>query len=134
MFDPDRDDLHQARPYYVRLVVTVVVTLAVAASLWPSITGFGGGLDHQQPCIAIVNGWRSAPPDPGPFGSPAAQDAFNTWSDGPGLCHDAARHRLFASAIMLTVVLSVSLGVLIVMRRRRTQTNLRQLPTAGVVQ
>jgi hypothetical protein len=64
VFDPDRDDDHGARRFYLRLLTVVAIVLAVCGALYPSVMGFQSGEDDTTTCIAITNGWHAdmAPP------------------------------------------------------------------------
>jgi hypothetical protein len=59
VFDPERDHDPGVRPFFVRLVVVATVTLAASAALWPSVSGFSAGPDHDNSCVAIRDGWQS---------------------------------------------------------------------------
>ena len=59
VFDPERDDDPGARPFYRRLLVVAVVAAAGCVALWPSVTGFAAGPDHDTGCVAITNGWHA---------------------------------------------------------------------------
>ena len=63
VFDPERDDDSDARRFYLRLFVAMVITAVSCAALWPSVTGFVSGPDHGTTCLAIVDGWHA---DKGP--------------------------------------------------------------------
>jgi len=58
MFDPERDEDHDSRRFLWRLLVVATLTVAVCAALYPSVTGFAAGSDHQTGCLAIRDGWK----------------------------------------------------------------------------
>jgi len=59
VFDPERDEDHTARRFYLRLLAVVVISAAACAALWPSVSGFAAGEDHQTGCVAIRDGWHA---------------------------------------------------------------------------
>jgi hypothetical protein len=59
VFDPERDDDPGARPFYTRLLTVAVVAAAACVALWPSVTGFPAGPDHDTGCVAITDGWHA---------------------------------------------------------------------------
>jgi hypothetical protein len=64
VFDPERDeDTHRGR-FYLRLLAIAVIAGAGCVALWPSVTGFAGGPDHQIGCVAIKDGWTAGPSKP----------------------------------------------------------------------
>jgi hypothetical protein len=58
MFDPERDEEHDSRRFLWRLLIVATATVALCAVLYPSVTGFAAGSDHQIECIAMKNGWH----------------------------------------------------------------------------
>jgi hypothetical protein len=77
MFDPERDHDAGVRAFYVRLLVIAMVTAVVCVALWPSVSGFAAGPDHQTGCIAIRDGWHSEVP------APSAQDLATAYAALP---------------------------------------------------
>jgi hypothetical protein len=64
VFDPERDEEHGARRFYVRLLAVAAVTVVACVALWPSVRAFAAGPDHLTGCLAITDGWhreRSGP-------------------------------------------------------------------------
>jgi hypothetical protein len=61
VFDPERDFDPGVRPFYLRLAAVALVTGAACVAVWPSVTGFAAGPDHDTGCIAVANGWHSEP-------------------------------------------------------------------------
>jgi hypothetical protein len=59
VFDPERDDDPGPRRFYLRLLTVVVISAAGCLALWPSVTGFGAGPDHDTSCLAVANGWHA---------------------------------------------------------------------------
>jgi hypothetical protein len=59
VFDPERDLDPGPRRFYLRLLVVFAISAAGCIALWPSVTGFSAGADHQTGCLAITNGWRA---------------------------------------------------------------------------
>jgi hypothetical protein len=59
VFDPERDDDPGARRFYARLLSVAVVAVAACVALWPSVTGFAAGPDHDTGCVAIADGWHA---------------------------------------------------------------------------
>ena len=59
MFDPERDEDPGAGRYYVRLLAVMVISAIGCIALWPSVSGFSAGPDHQTGCLAIVDGWKA---------------------------------------------------------------------------
>ena len=74
VFDPERDDDPGARPFYRRLLAVAVLAAAGCGALWPSVTGFATGPDHDTGCVAITNGWHADRSGPS-AGDVAAIDA-----------------------------------------------------------
>jgi hypothetical protein len=143
VFDPERDDDHGARRFYLRLATIVAVALAACLVLFPSVSGFSAGLDGEKSCVAIADGWQAdrgrmsaaekATESIG-FGSiispeqGRAVDRANAklvWAEGPGACVAESRHRLILSGIGLGAIALGCTGAAIV---RRTRTNLRRAP------
>jgi hypothetical protein len=58
MFDPERDEDHGSRRFVVRVLVIAAVSVAACAALYPSVTGFAAGPDHQIGCLAVKDGWQ----------------------------------------------------------------------------
>ena len=79
VFDPERDDDPGARPFYRRLLAVAVLAAAGCGALWPSVTGFAAGPDHDTGCIAITNGWHADKSGP----SAADIAAIDAASPGP---------------------------------------------------
>jgi hypothetical protein len=66
VFDPERDEDTDRRHFYARLFAIAMVSAAGCLALWPSVTGFAAGPDHDTGCLAVTDGWhanRSAPSD-----------------------------------------------------------------------
>ena len=59
MFDPERDEDPGAGRYYLRLLAVVVISAIGCVALWPSVSGFSAGPDHQTGCLAIADGWKA---------------------------------------------------------------------------
>jgi hypothetical protein len=91
VFDPERDEDPGARRFYLRLLTVVAISAAGCLALWPSVSGFGAGPDHNTGCLAITDGWkpeRSAPnlsgivfptpPSPQDQNDPAAMARWRT--------------------------------------------------------
>jgi hypothetical protein len=64
MFDPERDHDPGVRTFYVRLLAIAVVSAGACVALWPSVSGFSAGPDHDKGCVAIRDGWHSEVPPP----------------------------------------------------------------------
>ena len=64
MFDPERDQDSDRRHFYVRLLAIAVIAAAGCLALWPSVTGFAGGPDHEIGCLAVKDAWTSGPSAP----------------------------------------------------------------------
>jgi hypothetical protein len=58
MFDPERDEDHDSRRFLRRVITIAAVTVAACAVLYPSVTGFAAGPDHQIGCVAFSDGWK----------------------------------------------------------------------------
>jgi hypothetical protein len=58
VFDPERDEDTGRGRYYLRLLAVAVISTAGCLALWPSVTGFAAGPDHQTGCLAVADGWR----------------------------------------------------------------------------
>ena len=65
MFDPERDEDTGPRRFYLRLLAVMVISLAACAALFPAVTGFAAGPDHDTGCLAIKDGWHADKPHPG---------------------------------------------------------------------
>jgi len=147
VFDPERDDDHGSRRFYVRLLVILWISAAGCAALLPSVTGFSVGPDRETSCVAIVNGWHAdraglsksdeAIVDDGFRGNQPPPDeqalfdrsyAYDTWREGPGACIPESRHRLILSGLGLGALALVAGGGTLVVRRLRTRKNLRPEP------
>ena len=76
MFDPERDDDSDRRHFYLRLLAIAVISTAGCLALWPSVTGFAGGPDHQIGCLAIKDAWTSGPSAPSDAAVRAAFAAY----------------------------------------------------------
>jgi hypothetical protein len=64
VFDPERDEDTSPHRFYLRLLIVFVISAAGCLALWPSVSGFSAGPDHDAGCLAITDGWqaqRSAP-------------------------------------------------------------------------
>ena len=85
MFDPERDEEPSSRRFYLRLLAVVVISAAGCIALWPSVSGFSAGPDHDTGCLAITDGWHAeksgpdlngiafpAPPSPADQADPVA--------------------------------------------------------------
>ena len=59
MFDPERDLDPGPRRFYLRLLVVIAISAAGCVALWPSVTGFSAGADHDKGCLAIADGWHA---------------------------------------------------------------------------
>jgi hypothetical protein len=64
VFDPERDEDTDRRRFYGRLLAIAVISAAGCLALWPSVTGFAGGPDHQIGCLAVKDAWTSGPSAP----------------------------------------------------------------------
>jgi len=64
VFDPDRDADDDRRHFFLRLGAIAAITVAGSLALWPSVTGFAGGPDHQIGCVAVLDGWHRDKPHP----------------------------------------------------------------------
>jgi len=64
MFDPERDHDPGPRRFYLRLLAVVVISLAGCAALYPSVTAFSAGADHDTGCLAIEDGWHHEVAEP----------------------------------------------------------------------
>jgi hypothetical protein len=137
VFDPDRDDDHGTRRFYLRLLTIVVVAVAACGALFPSVSGFSAGVDGDKSCMAISDGWHA---DRGQL-SAAEKEIESTgfvsqpspeqrividranakieWAVGPGICVPESRHRLLLSGIGLGGLLVVCGAVVVIRRRRR---------------
>jgi len=118
VFDPDRDDDPGTRPFYLRLLAVALISVAGCVALWPSVTGFSEGVDREQGCVAILDGWHA---DPG--GSNAAEVVTVERS----VCIPESRHRLIVSGLGLGALAVLVGGATIL---RRTRTNLRPTPAS----
>jgi hypothetical protein len=58
MFDPERDEDYDSRRFLRRLLFTATATVVACAVLYPSVTSFATGDDHQISCLAIKDGWH----------------------------------------------------------------------------
>lgn len=76
MFDPERDEDTGRRHFYVRLLAIAVISTAGCLALWPSVTGFAGGPDHQIGCLAVKDAWTAGPSAPSDAAVKAAFAAF----------------------------------------------------------
>ena len=66
MFDPERDEDPGPGRFYLRLLTVLVISAAGCVALWPAVTGFSAGPDHDYECLAIKDGWhhdKSGPSD-----------------------------------------------------------------------
>lgn len=59
VFDPERDDDPGNRPFYRRLLAVGLIAAAASAALWPSVSGFSAGPDHDRGCVAITDGFHA---------------------------------------------------------------------------
>jgi hypothetical protein len=59
VFDPERDRDPGASHFYLRLLAVAVIAVAGCVALWPSVTGFSAGPDHDTGCVAISDGWHA---------------------------------------------------------------------------
>lgn len=64
MFDPDRDHDPSVRIFYRRVAGIAIVTVVASIALWPSVSGFSAGPDHDTGCVAIKDGWHADVPAP----------------------------------------------------------------------
>jgi hypothetical protein len=76
VFDPERDFDPGARPFFLRLVAVALVAGAACVAVWPSVTGFAAGPDHDTGCLAVANGWHSEPPAPSAADVAEAESSF----------------------------------------------------------
>jgi hypothetical protein len=76
VFDPERDADDDRRHFLLRLGVIAAITVAGCLALWPSVTGFAGGPDHQIGCLAIADGWHRDKPHPSDAALQAAYAAY----------------------------------------------------------
>jgi hypothetical protein len=81
VFDPERDDDSDGRRrFYRRLLVVVVISAAGCVALWPSVSGFSGGPDHDTGCLAITDGWHA---DKGPPSDAEINAAYSVMPKTP---------------------------------------------------
>jgi hypothetical protein len=59
VFDPERDQDDGHPGFYLRLLAIAVISAAGCLALWPSVTGFAAGADHEIGCLAIKDGWQA---------------------------------------------------------------------------
>jgi len=64
VFDPNRDHDQSVRSFYRRVAGIAIVTVVVCVALWPSVSGFAAGPDHDTGCVAIKDAWHSQVPAP----------------------------------------------------------------------
>ena len=146
MFDPERDEDHGTRPYYLRLLAVLVISVAGCLALLPSVTAFSTGVNQDKRCLAIVDGWagdrgglsaEEKAAESGFVGSqPSAQqlallrhaEIYLDWRNGPGACVPESRHRLILSGLGLGGLATIIVGTRIV---RRTRTSLRRAPAVA---
>ncbi len=76
VFDPERDDDSGARRFYTRLLVVMGITAVACVALWPSVTGFAAGPDHDTGCLAIADGWHGDQSHPSDAATRAAYAAY----------------------------------------------------------
>jgi hypothetical protein len=86
VFDPDRDHDPRGRTFYGRVAGVATVTVAVCIALWPSVSGFSAGPDHDTGCVAIRDGWRSEVP------APTGQELAAAYSAMPSMPTPAQQH------------------------------------------
>jgi hypothetical protein len=131
VFDPELDEDHDTRRFYVRLLALVAVSVVGCVSLYPSVTSFPAGVD-QKGCLAIVDGWhadrraptaadRTVEATAGPYSRSSAAEqrildrvyAYDDWRVGSGACIPESRHRLIMSGIGLAAIATVIVGIAI---------------------
>jgi hypothetical protein len=133
VFDPERDEEPGRSRFYLRLLAVVVISAAGCVALWPSVSGFSAGPDHDAGCLAVTDGWHAQRSGPNldnaafpPSPSEVQQaNEFLAWRDGPGACVGPSRHRLMLTGIGLAALAALVGGVALVLR---TRTNLRRPP------
>jgi hypothetical protein len=143
VFDPERDDDHGARRFYLRLLTIVALALATCVALFPSVSGFSAGLDGERSCVAVADGWHAdrgrmsaaekatESIGPGSISSPEQDRAIDSaneklvWTEGPGACVAESRHRLILTGIGFGAIALGWSGAVIL---RRTRKNLRRVP------
>jgi hypothetical protein len=146
VFDPERDEDHGVRPYYLRLLAVLVISAAGCLALLPSVTAFWTGVNQEKGCLAIVDGWHgdrgglSAEEKAAETGFVGLQpserqlallrraETYLDWRNGPGACVPESRHRLILSGLGLGGLAAVVGGATIV---RRTRTSLRRAPAVA---
>jgi hypothetical protein len=77
MFDPERDHDPGVRAFYARLLAIAMVTAVACVALWPAVTGFSAGPDHDTGCVAIRDGWHSE------VLAPSARELAAAWATMP---------------------------------------------------
>lgn len=92
MFDPERDHDPGLRPFYVRIALIATITAAACVALWPSVTGFSAGPDHDTGCVAIRDGWQSGVP------APTARELAKAYSAMPPPLTGAQQDAQFVNA------------------------------------
>lgn len=142
VFDPERDQDSGTRRFYLRLLAIAVMSAAVCAALYPSVTSFPAGVD-QKGCLAVADGWHADRAEPtaadraveasaGPYTRSSAEErrvldrvyAYDDWRVGPGVCIPESRHRLILSGIGLAPLV-LALGAVLIVRRLRTRKQTR---------
>jgi hypothetical protein len=86
VFDPDRDHDPSVRTFYRRVAGVAIVTVVVCIALWPSVSGFSAGPDHDAGCVAIKDGWHSEVP------APTGQELTAAYSAMPPMPTPAQQH------------------------------------------
>jgi hypothetical protein len=116
MFDPERDEDYDSGRFYLRVLVIAIVTVAVCAVLYPSVTGFAASSDPGSKCVAVRDGWHVDATTP-----PGAQRALapQGWDTDPGACVRESRKRLLVSGIGLGVLGLACSGFVMFNRARR---------------
>jgi hypothetical protein len=76
VFDPERDRDDGRRAFYQRLLAIAAISAAGCLALWPSVSGFAAGSDHQIGCLAVKDGWQADKAAPSPADRAAINAAF----------------------------------------------------------
>lgn len=86
MFDPTRDHDPSVRSFYRRVAGIAIVTVVACIALWPSVSGFSAGPDHDTGCVAIKDGWHSEVP------APTGQELTAAYAAMPAMPTPAQEH------------------------------------------
>ena len=118
MFDPERDEQPGRHRFAARIAVLFAVGLTTGLLILPSVTGFDGGPDGTQKCVAVLDGWHARPDPNGEFTNDA------------NVCVGEARHRLLLTGTGLVIAAVIGSGVVVARstRSRRVGNAKRPLP------